>query len=85
MLANYFSWITIGCMIGWVISQILPARHGGHAKPDIIMGAASAFGTGILMQIVIQYPVNEFSPSLLVISILGAIVALATHRTFART
>ena len=85
MIVNYLAWLIFGCVCGWLMSQILPAQRPNQTKSDVILGALSAFGTGTIMQVLIHYPLKEFNLSLLIISILGAVVALATHRTFVRT
>ena len=85
MIINYLAWLLLGSFMGWLMSQILPPQRSEQLKSDIVMGAASAFGTGILMQLLARYPVGEFSLSLLIVSILGSVVTLATHRTFVRT
>lgn len=85
MIANYLAWLILGCFIGWLMSQILPPQQTGKLRADMAMGAASAFGTGIVTQLLVRYPAGEFSIPLLIVSILGSVVALATHRTFVRT
>lgn len=86
MVANYLAWLAFGSLVGWLMSQILPAQQrSGQLRLDIILGATSAFGTGILMQLVIRYPISEFNLAVLIVCILGSVVALATHRTFVRT
>lgn len=86
MILNYLAWLAFGALAGWLMSQILPAQKQiEQLKSDIILGASSAFGTGILMQLIIRYPAGEFNLTVLLICFLGAVVALATHRTFVRT
>ena len=85
MILNYLAWLILGCLVGWLASQLLPPQRSDQVKSDIVIGAASAFGTGILMQLLIRYPIQNFNVTILIISMFGAVVALATHKTFVRT
>lgn len=82
---NYISWIVCGALAGWIMSVMLPQKGTHNLRSDITIGITSSLFSGILLQLLIIHALNKYDYSVLIFSFMGAMVALATHRTFART
>ena len=85
-MVNFFVWLIVGGLIGWVASSLMGTRSG--LLINIIVGIAGAFVAGLVLTPVLGIPtINENSnfslPSLLV-SLGGAIILLAVVSLFRR-
>lgn len=86
MLINYLSWLVFGALVGWIMSQVMPLLGESNPMTDILIGSAASFLTGFVTQLFIPPgAISGFNVALLIISILGGIVCLATRRTLVRT
>ena len=82
---NFIIWLIVGGLIGWIASIIM--RHPEGVFLDIVVGIIGAvlagfllapmFGTGTINQ-------RDFSPSSLLVSLLGAVILLAVVNLFRR-
>lgn len=84
-MINFFVWIIVGALVGWVASLIMKTNSRQGLIADIIVGIVGAFVGGFILSPLFNVStINEgnFSIPALLVSLGGAIILLALSKLF---
>jgi uncharacterized membrane protein YeaQ/YmgE (transglycosylase-associated protein family) len=82
---NFILWLIVGGLLGWVASIVM--RHPEGVLMDVVVGIAGALLAGFLLSPLFGVPPvgeHRFSPSSLLISLLGSVILLGVVNLFRR-
>jgi uncharacterized membrane protein YeaQ/YmgE (transglycosylase-associated protein family) len=77
-MVNFFGWLIVGAIIGWVANSLMGTREG--LLFNIIVGIVGAFLAGILLNPLLGISTinqNSFSLPAMLVSVGGAVILLA--------
>jgi len=74
------AWIVLGALAGWIASMIMKTDAEQGAIGNIIVGIIGAFIGGFVMGLFGKDGVNGFNLYSIIVSIVGACIALAIYR-----
>jgi uncharacterized membrane protein YeaQ/YmgE (transglycosylase-associated protein family) len=77
-MVNFFGWLVVGAIIGWVANALMGTREG--LLFNIIVGIVGAFLAGILLNPLLGISTisqNSFSLPAMLVSVGGAVILLA--------
>ncbi len=75
--------LVLGAVAGWIASMITSSRNG--IVMDIVLGIVGAFVGGLIMNFFGAPGVTGFDIYSLVVSVLGAVVAIVIGRAITRS
>jgi uncharacterized membrane protein YeaQ/YmgE (transglycosylase-associated protein family) len=84
-MVNFFGWLIVGAIIGWVANSLMGTREG--VLFNIIVGIVGAFLAGILLTPLLGISTinqNSFSLPAMLVSVGGAVILLAILNFFRR-
>jgi uncharacterized membrane protein YeaQ/YmgE (transglycosylase-associated protein family) len=87
MLLNFVLWIVVGGIIGWIASMVMGTDAQQGLLLNIVVGVVGAFLAGLVLSPLFGVGTinsGSFSLGSLLISLLGAIILLATVNLFRR-
>lgn len=82
---NFIIWLVVGGVIGWVASILM--RHPEGVLMDVVIGVVGAVLAGFLLSPLFGVAtINQqnFSPTGLLVSLLGSVILLALVNLFRR-
>lgn len=77
------AWIILGALAGWIASMIMGTDARQGALANIIVGIIGAFLGGMVMGLFGKSGVTGFNLYSVIVSIVGACIALAIYRAVA--
>lgn len=84
-MLNFFVWIIVGAVVGWIASSLLRQRNG--LLMNIIVGIVGAFIAGYVLAPYFGISTinqNNFSLPALLVSVGGAVILLVVANLFQR-
>lgn len=84
-MLNFFSWLIVGGIIGWLASTIMRTDAEQGMLLNIVVGVVGAFLAGLVLTPLLGIgTINDGSFSLpaLIVSLLGAVILLAVVNLF---
>jgi uncharacterized membrane protein YeaQ/YmgE (transglycosylase-associated protein family) len=77
------AWIVLGALAGWIASMLMGTDDRQGALANIIVGIIGAFLGGIVMGLFGKSGVTGFNLYSVIVSVIGACVALGIYRAVA--
>jgi uncharacterized membrane protein YeaQ/YmgE (transglycosylase-associated protein family) len=86
-MLNFIAWLIVGGIIGWFASVLMRTDAQQGTLLNIVVGIVGAFLAGLVLTPLLGVGTltgGDFSPSALIVSLLGAVILLAVVQLFRR-
>ncbi|MDQ3239727.1 MAG: GlsB/YeaQ/YmgE family stress response membrane protein [bacterium] len=82
---SFVLWLLLGALSGWIASMVMGSNSSQGLLGDIVLGIIGAFLGGFIFNLLGTNGVTGFNFWSLVVSVIGAVIALMIGRAITRS